>query len=142
MISLIRAKRMPSIFERLLWLGIGSISTLMLVFVATDVPENASLDVGVLLFAFGSLVAAIGLLLNWGPLIPSAVIGMIIFAFFTDPLRGTPEEQLIKILGVPAIGAAVGGFVGLLIDFKLSSTGKTARESAKGRQSKSNSSAP
>jgi len=119
LIPLLKSKRRSTKFERLLWLGVGLISLLPLFAVLSENPADLLTDFRTGFFAFFAGIATIGWLLNWGPVVPSAILGIAIFSFLTDPISGSHEEALFKDLNVPLIGATLGAMIGLLIDWNL-----------------------
>jgi hypothetical protein len=119
MIPLLQSKRRTTKFERLLWLGVGMISLLPLFAVLSENPADLLTDFRMGFFVFFAGIAAIGWLLNWGPVVPTSILGIAILTLFTDPISSSHEEALFKDLGVPLIGATLGALIGLLIDWNL-----------------------
>ncbi len=125
MIPLLKTKRKPTKFERSLWLGVGLISLLPLFAVLAENPANLLTDFRMGLFAFFAGIATIGWLLNWGPVVPSSILGITTFTFLTSPVSSSHEAAVFNLLGVPLIGATLGSMIGLLIDWNLAHSPRT-----------------
>jgi hypothetical protein len=97
--------------QRGLWLILGSFAVLVLVILVNESRNNNSsnwfgLTVGTVLL----LLCAAGLILRWGPTLPSMFLGMVL-ALLTMPPNSSAEAA-----GHQIIGAVVGAIFGYLLD--------------------------
>ena len=138
MISLLKSKRAITKFERLLWFGVGVISLLPLLAVLSENPANLLTDFRMAFFVFFAGIAFLGLLLNWGPVIPCSILGIAVLTLFTDPITSSHEEALFKDLGVPLIGATLGAMIGIIIDWNLTHPQRTELTSGEFADGESN----
>jgi hypothetical protein len=120
MIRLIKSNRKSTRFERLLWFGVALISLPPLLAVLSGNPADLFTDYRMAFFAFFAGIAAIGLSMNWGPVIPGSIWGIAILMIVTDPISSSNEEAIFKALGVPLIGAVLGAVFGIMVDRDLS----------------------
>lgn len=119
MISLLRSKRKITKVERVLWIIIGLMSFLPLSAVLLDNPSELFTDFRMIFFVFFYGMAALGLLFNWGPIVPCSIFGIVVSMIFTDPVSSSHMEAVIKVYVVPTIGSIIGAIFGFLIDWNL-----------------------
>jgi len=118
-LSLLKSNRKSTRFERLLWVGVGAISLVPLLAVLSESPADFFTDFRAAYCAFFAGVATTGLLLNWGPVVPCSILGVVVLEIFIDPIASSHEEAVFKALGIPLLGATLGAIIGLAIDRKL-----------------------
>ena len=123
MIKLVISNRKPGKLERLLWISVGLISLLPLSVVLSENPADFFTDFftdfRTACCAFFAGIATFGLLFNWGPVVPSSILGIAVLTLLTDPIASSHEEAVFKVLVIPLIGAAIGAMIGLMIDWRL-----------------------
>ena len=109
-----KAQSRPVSGSVLLWLVVGTMAAIL---TFSGFPETRFI-VGLVVV----VLCAVGLWLNWGPMIPSMFIGATVFALMTDPISSSHIEAVWKGIGVPIAGAIFGAIVGFIMD--LRATGK------------------
>ncbi len=119
MIALLRSKRKLARFERGLWIIIGLMSSLPLSAVLMENPSELFMDFRMVFFVFFYGIATIGLVFNWGPIVPCTILGIVILRIFTDPIASSYEEAAFDDYVIPTMGSITGAIFGLMIDWIL-----------------------
>lgn len=109
----------PRTLARLLWIGVGLISMLLLTVVLRENRAAVFTDFRTAISLFFGGLATCGLLFNWGAVLPCLVFGMLVLKLLIDPMSKSHEEAVFKDLGIPLIGACMGAMVGWLLDYNV-----------------------
>ncbi len=98
----------PVRFRRLLWIILAVFAPGTIV-----VPHFMVVGIGVGVLCF------LGLRIGWGPLIPCAFFGAILFSLLTSPVAGGGVEVVYQTFGMPLVGLIFGAVVGAFADKQL-----------------------
>jgi hypothetical protein len=104
----------------LMWMSVWVISLLVLLAVLREDSGDFFTDSRT---AFGVLlagIATVGLIFNWGPVVPCSILGAAVTSLFSEPIASSHEQAVFKDLGIPLIEAALGALLGFVIDWPLS----------------------
>ena len=102
-------------YVRVLWWLIALFALIVLLPIFDDVTWERAKTIIIYSIVL-TLLSTLGQLLNWGPIIPCAIIGIVAFRLMASPVFHSDEDRLF-FYSAPYIGAVIGAILGFVLEY-------------------------